>query len=946
MGFFRNALWALFLFSCVGVASAQNSSPLSELNLGKAKVVYGQAVKNRSVTHSRMMVAGQSYGNGVGVHSGTEMFVWLEGKGLKFTAQVGVNDKTKLPKNVKSNVMTEGERLYYVEGKYHGQPYKHFKGLTNKQGEIASGSVIFEVYGDNKLLWESGEIRQGDAPKELSVNLKGIKMLKLTVKDLGDGPSGDHANWIGAELSYKGSRPFLVEESYAFAKGASDKFFKKNLAPKLRRLSLEPTNFPDPADRDWLIDPKPWRSGVYRGADKKSLVLTNGLVSRTFRITPNLATAGLRNRMNGEEMLRAVSPEGRLEIDGKTYMVGGLRGEIERGYFKENWVDNMYADPADFYVTDFEVGEIEERFAWKKKRWSLVSQYPAKGKRLVFTLKHHDKALEGVVVKVHYEIYDGLPLFDKWMTVENKGGKNIRINKFSNEVLAMVEASSSVDADMKMYPNIDVESDYAFHSFRPKGANRTTNWERDLKYTSQASYSLKTPCILESRPPIGPNQLVKQGGEFETFRTFELIHDSYDRERKGLSRKRMYRAIAPWAFENPIFMHLTSTDPKVVKTAIDQCVETGYEMVILSFGSGLNMEDEREGNYKKFKELHDYAVSKGIELGSYSLLSSRWISDEVDVINPKTGKRGGVIHGSAPCLGSDWGHDYFRKLRKFYEKTDFDLLEHDGSYPGQICASEKHTHHQGTEDSQWHAWKQITDFYKWLRGRGVYMNIPDYYFLSGTNKTGIGYREVNWSLPRDRQIMLGRQNIYDGQWERTPSMCWTFVPLVQYHGGGKAATLEPLKDHLFEYEAHMAQNYGSGVQACYRGPRLYDSPKTKELVVKMIKWYKEYRDIMNSDIVHVRRPDGRDYDAIMHVNPELKEKGFAMIYNPTDKRLKKKIKLPMYYTGIKGKALVKKEGGKAVEVKLNRNYDMEIEIDMEPNSYTWYVLESGDEKSL
>jgi hypothetical protein len=41
----------------------------------------------------------------------------------------------------------------------------------------------------------------------------------------------------------------------------------------------------------------------------------------------------------------------------------------------------------------------------------------------------------------------------------------------------------------------------------------------------------------------------------------------------------------------------------------------------------------------------------------------------------------------------------------------------------------------------------------------------------------MGYREVNWSLPRDRQIVLGRQNIYDGTWGKTSSMGWMFVPL-------------------------------------------------------------------------------------------------------------------------------------------------------------------------
>ena len=40
-------------------------------------------------------------------------------------------------------------------------------------------------------------------------------------------------------------------------------------------------------------------------------------------------------------------------------------------------------------------------------------------------------------------------------------------------------------------------------------------------------------------------------------------------------------------------------------------------------------------------------------------------------------------------------------------------------------------------------WKAITGLYKWCLANGVYLNIPDWYFLSGGTKTGMGYREVN-----------------------------------------------------------------------------------------------------------------------------------------------------------------------------------------------------------
>jgi hypothetical protein len=386
-------------------------------------------------------------------------------------------------------------------------------------------------------------------------------------------------------------------------------------------------------------------------------------------------------------------------------------------------------------------------------------------------------------------------------------------------------------------------------------------------------------------------------------------------------------------------MHVRRADPKSVRLAIDQCAEVGFEMVIMTFGSGFSMENTNPDYIAEMKELVRYARSKNIELGGYSLLASRRISDEHDVINPETGKPGGAIFGNSPCLCSQWGNKYFESITTFISQTGLDMLEHDGSYPGDVCASTSHPGHSGLNDSQWKQWKKISDFYKWCRGRGVYLNVPDWYFLSGSNKSAMGYREVNWSLPRERQIILGRQNIYDGTWKKTPSMGWMFVPLVQYHGGGAAATLEPLSEHLDAYGAHLAQNFGSGVQACYRGPRLYDTDETKALVKKWVDFYKEYRDILDSDIIHVRRPDGRDIDCILHVNTQLKYKGLAMVYNPLDRKVKRQLKLPLYYTGLAGTARIREQHGKSRKYRLDRKYNVEIAVRIAPRGVTWFLIE-------
>ncbi|MGQ7870271.1 NPCBM/NEW2 domain-containing protein [Sunxiuqinia sp. sy24] len=919
----------LILFvTFLSTPSAQEVVNLNKLDITKAQQTYSAPSKNLSVTGEQLSIAGEKFKEGIGVHSRSVIKLKMN-NGSRFTAKVGVNDSqiNYQAKTIETIPLADGKRVFYNIT----NNQKQFIGIEGKDGQVDQGSVVFKLIHNGKEIYNSGIMRKGDHAKEIDLPVKrGI--LELVVDDAGDSESGDHAVWINPQIEYFEIAPTIAEADYVEnieQDGATKRQLEKQIS------QLPEMNYPlSQPGYDWLIDNSKARAGVFRANDNKDLVLSNGLVARVFRLSPNLATIDYMNQMTGESMLRAVSNEGTLTIDGKTHTIGGLSSQPEYAYTLMSWVDQLAATPNAFQVHAFEVNDLEDRMPWKRVRWAANDQMPT-GKELVFTLTKND-----IVVKVHFALYDGIPTISKWVEVINNGNLLVQLNQFKLEQLAMVEGESLVGIPEEwIKPNIHIETDYAFGGMQQRNSDVTTYWQPDPNYTSQANYPLQTPCLLEVKPPLGPETAVLPGESLTTFRVWETLMDTRDRERQGLFIRKMYRTISPWTTENPIFLHLTNSKEEVVKKAIDQCAEVGYEMVILSFGSGVNMEDESGKNYAYFRKLVEYANAKGIELGGYSLLSSRWISDEVDVINPKTGKRGGMIFGSSPCLSSEWGYNYFRKIKKFYENTGMSVFENDGSYPGNVCASTKHAYHNGLGDSQWKQYAQIQGLYQWMRSEGVYMNIPDFYVNAGSNKTGIGYREVNWSLPRERQLMLGRQNIYDGLWDRIPSMCWTFTPLTQYHGGGAAATIEPLKDHLDAYENQMMQNYGSGVQSCYRGPRLYDAPETKELVESVIDWYKKYRHILNSDLIHLRRPSGKDWDGFLHVNPQLKEKGLAMFFNPTNEDMVREITLPLYYTGLTKTATIRKKEGKARQYKLTREYEVKLNITIPANSYNWLVIE-------
>ncbi|HEY0868607.1 MAG TPA: hypothetical protein VGE01_14580, partial [Fimbriimonas sp.] len=564
-------------------------------------------------------------------------------------------------------------------------------------------------------------------------------------------------------------------------------------------LSL-PVFHAEPALKDWLLDADPYPARILR--TESGFALTNGLVTRQFA---RGTTTSIYNHASGEELLRAVGPEAVFVLDGKEVTVGGLEGQPDRAYLDVKWIPSLKPSPGSL---EFKGATVEEA--------SLVLHYQG----------------ESLSADVAYTSYAGIPLLTKQVVLRNDRSKPVRIDRFEVERLSLVESDSVVDPSPEWRkPNLTVLTDYSFGGMAVTNANRTVYWEPEPEYTTQVNYELKTPCRLSVRPPVGPGFELKPGESFSTFKVFELYHDSTDRERQGLAVRRMYRTVAPWVADNPIMLHLTSTDPKVVHEAIDQAADCGFEMVVISFWSGLDMEDVSPENLAKFKGFVDYAHSKGLRLGGYSLLASRHIDAENDVVNPKP------AFGASPCLGSEWGRSYFEKVRTFLSETGFDLLEHDGSYPGDTCASTSHPGHRGLEDSQWTQYQTIADFYRWCRSRGIYLNVPDNYFLVGSNKTGMGYRETNWSLPREQQHIHARQNLYDGTWEKTPSMGWMMVPLVEYQGGGPEATIEPLREHLDDYGMHLANNFGYGAQACYRGPRLYDSPETRTVVKKWVGWF-------------------------------------------------------------------------------------------------------------
>jgi alpha-galactosidase len=105
-----------------------------------------------------MKINGSYYAHGVGVNSTSVLSFYLNGNAVEFSALVGVDDKG-------------------------------VKNLPHK----------FYVIGDKKILFESGEMKLGDAAKAVKVNVSGIKQLGLLVL-VDMEVNRTYANWANAQF--------------------------------------------------------------------------------------------------------------------------------------------------------------------------------------------------------------------------------------------------------------------------------------------------------------------------------------------------------------------------------------------------------------------------------------------------------------------------------------------------------------------------------------------------------------------------------------------------------------------------------------------------------------------------------------------------------------------------------------------------------------------------
>jgi hypothetical protein len=430
------------------------------------------------------------------------------------------------------------------------------------------------------------------------------------------------------------------------------------------------------------------------------------------------------------------------------------------------------ANPAGWDAASWSLGAPTAPFPWTPgtRGSPATAQWPPAGLQLAVTLKPPAGAPPShaaVSVSIVYEMYPGVPFLTKWITVNSTGpaAAGVVVSGAVPESLRLARqytpcglgAQSPAGMGSWTIPpsQLYVQTDEAHGT--------VVEWITD-------SASVMDPgaveCQLISNYSSGPGVILQGGAaprhrlhatlvgqtvaEFVSFRTFEIVADTYDPERLGMAVKRLYRLWAPHSQENPIFFHATDTTSSGFQTEIDQMAAVGFEMLIFSFGSGFNLETTDPTYIAQVKAQIDYAHSKGIEVGGYDLICldrgnggyGGNVGDQWDAVNSD-----GSL-GANACFASGWVDKLNNFAYTFINRTGLSMLETDGPYGGGDCWASNHSYHLAHSDSVYQQTRVQAAWYAGLRERSVYINQPDNFFFQGGQRTGLGYDEDQYSLPR------------------------------------------------------------------------------------------------------------------------------------------------------------------------------------------------------
>lgn len=139
--------------------ASRRSVRLDELVPDEETQEWGQVEANRSVWQKPLVIAGAKFSRGIGTHANGRVVYDLAGGG-----------------------------------------FRSFRCRVGRDEHATDGTIVFQVWVDGKLAFDSGPMSRQTPAKPIELSIAGAGHLELRTLDGGDGITGDHGDWVEAEL--------------------------------------------------------------------------------------------------------------------------------------------------------------------------------------------------------------------------------------------------------------------------------------------------------------------------------------------------------------------------------------------------------------------------------------------------------------------------------------------------------------------------------------------------------------------------------------------------------------------------------------------------------------------------------------------------------------------------------------------------------------------------
>lgn len=629
---------------------------------------------------------------------------------------------------------------------------------------------------------------------------------------------------------------------------------------------------------------------IYQQANR--LIIENEYLRRVIDLTDGICTKSYHIRPGGQKLGDTWYPMFSFESEAPFEAAVVVAGKsYEASPAKRGQDNNQWNRPSSFVVKDVTMG---------KSRL---------GDTVDITLIPRSADVPALELGLHYEISDHLPFLQKRVSVRNIGSQELTVEHLTVDMLRFYGRGFPLHAFTNYTQSDDVQ-------------------KQDLYYFSWTR--MEFPDTLD--------MILLPGESMESFDLYEAA-TAVDRQEESVILHRIYKEIAPWIQNLNLQLSVGSckTTAELYET-VDVAAENEFELLCFSVGQiftntgdYIPRPDLFPNGYADVKRLVDYCHQKGLKTTPYCSATIAWRNTEVcqkhedwQCLGPD-GLRYDPFGFGNMCYHSPWG-DYIReKLFYLLDEIGFDGLALDGPVHGLVCEETNHKH-RTPASVNFMNWMWEKKFYGEIAARGKLITVPEVWnaIFLGVNETAGGYREEDQNefggMPL---VTMTRSCVYEARYKTPPCCVWTSFNLEDYHGH----SMEADESNPATYEHSLAAMLGYGIDNSIYAKEPYIGENTKQVYFKWIQIFKQYREILLGDFIHIAQPNGYQPDAVLHTCPGGEVPALLIVFNPCNSKQMVNYILPLQYADLSPETTVVAE---EKEIRLDSVSGAAVQVELAP----------------